>query len=210
MVGRGRARLPGGPGSRLPVQPPPGEQRTRRCSRSGSATITSSCAANARSPTVGSSARPASSRVDPAPARLARRAGGVHGDPRGRQPRAKDARGPGRQLGRRLAVVGLGMFALAVEGVARVNEGGVADAWRRLDEAAPLRWRVSTRRSSGGWTFCSCSMCVSGCATTSALPSGAEGRGVRPQDANGLRYPRLPGPLWRRPDRAGPVARGRA
>ena len=37
-----------------------------------------------------------------------------------------------------------------------------------------------------------------------------QGRGVQPQDEDELRHARLPGPLRRRPDLAGPLARGRA
>ena len=55
----------------------------------------------------------------------------VDGDPA----RARALAVRARELGRRLAVVSLEMFALSVEGVALVNEGDVAGGMRCLDEA---------------------------------------------------------------------------
>jgi ATP/maltotriose-dependent transcriptional regulator MalT len=60
-----------------------------------------------------------------------------------------------RELGRRLAVVSLEMFALAVEGLALVNEGEVADGMRCLDEATAAALAGEYEEIvSAGWTFC--------------------------------------------------------
>ena len=159
MVGRGRARLLGGARARLPALPPARETcGTRRCSRSGSPTITSSSAASARSPTAGSSARPASSKgSSPAPSTVGSMRSWdtwriVEGDP----PRARDALAiQARELGRRLEVVSLEMFALAVEGVALVNEGEVADGMRCLDEATVAALAGEYEEVvPAGWTCC--------------------------------------------------------
>jgi LuxR family transcriptional regulator, maltose regulon positive regulatory protein len=60
-----------------------------------------------------------------------------------------------RELGRELAVVSLEMFALAVEGLALVNEGEVADGMRCLDEATAAALAGEYEEIvSAGWTFC--------------------------------------------------------
>ncbi len=60
-----------------------------------------------------------------------------------------------RELGRRLAVVSLEMFALAVEGLALVNEGEVAEGMRCLDEATAAALAGEYEEIvSAGWTFC--------------------------------------------------------
>ncbi len=61
----------------------------------------------------------------------------------------------GRELGRRLGVVSLEMFALAVEGLALVNEGAVADGMGRLDEATAAALAGEFEEIvAAGWTFC--------------------------------------------------------
>src|SRR5262245_55020385 len=61
----------------------------------------------------------------------------------------------GRELGRRLGVVSLEMFALAVEGLALVNEGAVADGMGRLDEATAAALAGEFEEIvATGWTFC--------------------------------------------------------
>jgi LuxR family maltose regulon positive regulatory protein len=60
-----------------------------------------------------------------------------------------------RELGRGLGVVALEMFALAVEGLALVNEGEVADGMRCLDEATAAALAGEYEEIvSAGWTFC--------------------------------------------------------
>ncbi len=73
----------------------------------------------------------------------------------GDQPRAKELAARARQLGRRLGVVGLEMFALAVEGVGLVNEGRVADGMCCLDEAAAAALAGEFEEIvPAGWTCC--------------------------------------------------------
>jgi LuxR family transcriptional regulator, maltose regulon positive regulatory protein len=75
----------------------------------------------------------------------------VDGDPR----KAKALATQARELGRRLAVVSLEMFALAVEGLALVNEGEVADGMRYLDEATAAALAGEYEEIvPAGWTFC--------------------------------------------------------
>ena len=75
----------------------------------------------------------------------------VDGDPSGARALAVRA----RELGRRLAVVSVEMFALAVEGLALVNEGEVADGMRRLDEATAAALAGEFEEIvAAGWTFC--------------------------------------------------------
>jgi LuxR family maltose regulon positive regulatory protein len=60
-----------------------------------------------------------------------------------------------RELGGRLAVVSLEMFALAVEGLALVNEGQVAEGMRCLDEATAAALAGEYEEIvAAGWTFC--------------------------------------------------------
>jgi LuxR family maltose regulon positive regulatory protein len=60
-----------------------------------------------------------------------------------------------RELGHRLDVVSLEMFGLAVEGLAMVNEGDVADGMRCLDEATAAALAGEYEEIvSAGWTFC--------------------------------------------------------
>jgi LuxR family maltose regulon positive regulatory protein len=60
-----------------------------------------------------------------------------------------------RELGCRLEVVSLEMFALAVEGLALVNEGEVAAGMRCLDEATAAALAGEFEEIvSAGWTFC--------------------------------------------------------
>jgi LuxR family transcriptional regulator, maltose regulon positive regulatory protein len=60
-----------------------------------------------------------------------------------------------RELGCRLAVVSVEMFALAVEGLALVNEGEVADGMRCLDEATAAALAGEFEEIvAAGWTFC--------------------------------------------------------
>jgi len=60
-----------------------------------------------------------------------------------------------RELGRRLGVVSLEMFAVAVEGLALVNEGAVADGMGRLDEATAAALAGEFEEIvAAGWTFC--------------------------------------------------------
>jgi LuxR family transcriptional regulator, maltose regulon positive regulatory protein len=60
-----------------------------------------------------------------------------------------------RELGRERAVVSLEMFALAVEGLALVNEGEVVDGMRCLDEATAAALAGEFEEIvPAGWTFC--------------------------------------------------------
>jgi ATP/maltotriose-dependent transcriptional regulator MalT len=60
-----------------------------------------------------------------------------------------------RKLGQRLDVVSLEMFALAVEGLALVNAGEVADGMRYLDEATAAALAGEFEEIvAAGWTFC--------------------------------------------------------
>jgi LuxR family maltose regulon positive regulatory protein len=60
-----------------------------------------------------------------------------------------------RELGRQLGVVALEMFSLAVEGLALVNEGEIADGMRCLDEATAAALAGEYEEIvSAGWTFC--------------------------------------------------------
>jgi LuxR family transcriptional regulator, maltose regulon positive regulatory protein len=75
----------------------------------------------------------------------------VDGDPA----KAKVLAAQARELGRQLEVVSLEMFALAVEGLAMVNEGEVADGMRCLDEATAAALAGEYEEIvSAGWTFC--------------------------------------------------------
>ena len=75
----------------------------------------------------------------------------VDGDPA----KAKVLAAQARELGRQLEVVSLEMFALAVEGLALVNEGEVADGMRCLDEATAAALAGEYEEVvSAGWTFC--------------------------------------------------------
>jgi LuxR family transcriptional regulator, maltose regulon positive regulatory protein len=75
----------------------------------------------------------------------------IDGDPE----RAKALALRARELGRELAVVSLEMFALAVEGLALVNEGEVADGMRCLDEATAAALAGEYEEIvPAGWTFC--------------------------------------------------------
>jgi LuxR family maltose regulon positive regulatory protein len=75
----------------------------------------------------------------------------VEGDPT----RATELAVRARKLGRRLGVVALEMFALAVEGVAQVNEGRVADGMHCLDEAtAAALGGEYEALVPAGWTCC--------------------------------------------------------
>jgi tetratricopeptide (TPR) repeat protein len=81
-----------------------------------------------------------------------------------------------RELGRRLDVVSLEMFALAVEGLALVNEGEVVNGMRCLDEATVAALAGEFEEIvAAGWTSASCSTPASGSATSSARRSGAPG-----------------------------------
>ena len=94
----------------------------------------------------------------------------IDGDPE----RAKAHAARARELGRDLGVVALEMFALAVEGLALVNEGEVADGMRCLDEAtaAALAGEYEEIVPRDGRSV-SCSMPASGSAISSAPRSGA-------------------------------------
>jgi ATP/maltotriose-dependent transcriptional regulator MalT len=60
-----------------------------------------------------------------------------------------------RVLGQQLDVVSLEMFALAVEGLALVNEGEIADGMRCLDEATAAALAGEFEEIvAAGWTFC--------------------------------------------------------
>lgn len=75
----------------------------------------------------------------------------LDGDPA----KAKRLAAQARELGRQLEVVSLEMFALAVEGLALVNEGEVADGMRCLDEATAAALAGEYEEIvSAGWTFC--------------------------------------------------------
>jgi LuxR family transcriptional regulator, maltose regulon positive regulatory protein len=75
----------------------------------------------------------------------------IDGDPA----KAKVLAAQARELGRQLEVVSLEMFALAVEGLALVNEGEVADGMRCLDEATAAALAGEYEEIvSAGWTFC--------------------------------------------------------
>ena len=74
----------------------------------------------------------------------------VDGDPA--KARLRDT---GTRARRRLEVVSLEMFALAVEGLALVNEGEVADGMRCLDEATAAALAGEYEEIvPAGWTFC--------------------------------------------------------
>jgi LuxR family transcriptional regulator, maltose regulon positive regulatory protein len=69
--------------------------------------------------------------------------------------RAKELALRARELGHRLGVVCLEMFALAVEGVALVNEGEVDEGMRCLDEATAAALAGEYEEIvSAGWTCC--------------------------------------------------------
>ncbi len=75
----------------------------------------------------------------------------VDGDPA----KAKVLAVRARKLGRELEVVSLEMFALAVEGLALVNEGEVVDGMRCLDEATAAALAGEFEEIvAAGWTFC--------------------------------------------------------
>src|SRR6266545_4563250 len=75
----------------------------------------------------------------------------VDGDPA----KAKVLALQARELGRQLGVVSLEMFALAVEGLALVNEGEVADGMGCLDEATAAALAGEFEEIvAAGWTFC--------------------------------------------------------
>jgi ATP/maltotriose-dependent transcriptional regulator MalT len=75
----------------------------------------------------------------------------VDGDPT----KAKVLATRARELGRELGVVSLEMFALAVEGLALVNEGQVADGMGCLDEATAAALAGEFEEIvAAGWTFC--------------------------------------------------------
>jgi LuxR family maltose regulon positive regulatory protein len=75
----------------------------------------------------------------------------VDGDPANAKVLALQA----RELGRRLGVVSLEMFALAVEGLALVNEGEVAHGMGCLDEATAAALAGEFEEIvAAGWTFC--------------------------------------------------------
>ena len=75
------------------------------------------------------------------------------------------------------------MFALAVEGLALVNEGEVAEGMRCLDEATPRRWRASTRRSCRRGGRLLLAQCLRAGARLRARGGVVpQGRGVQPQD----------------------------
>ena len=73
----------------------------------------------------------------------------------GDQPRARELAVRARELGRRLGVVSLEMFALSVEGLALVNAGDVADGMRCLDEATTAALAGEYEEIvPAGWTCC--------------------------------------------------------
>jgi LuxR family transcriptional regulator, maltose regulon positive regulatory protein len=75
----------------------------------------------------------------------------IDGDPA----KAKELAIQARELGRELAVVSLEMFALAVEGLALVNEGEVAEGMGCLDEATAAALAGEFEEIvAAGWTFC--------------------------------------------------------
>jgi len=75
----------------------------------------------------------------------------VDGDPS----RARALAVRARELGHRLAVVSVEMFAVAVEGLALVNEGEIADGMRCLDEATAAALAGEFEEIvAAGWTFC--------------------------------------------------------
>jgi ATP/maltotriose-dependent transcriptional regulator MalT len=75
----------------------------------------------------------------------------IDGDPA----RARALAVRARELGRRLDVVSLEMFALSVEGLALVNEGELADGMRCLDEATAAALAGEYEEIvPAGWTFC--------------------------------------------------------
>jgi LuxR family transcriptional regulator, maltose regulon positive regulatory protein len=75
----------------------------------------------------------------------------VDGDPATAKAYALQA----RELGQRLGVVSLEMFALSVEGLALVHEGEVADGMRCLDEATAAALAGEYEEIvPAGWTFC--------------------------------------------------------
>jgi LuxR family maltose regulon positive regulatory protein len=68
---------------------------------------------------------------------------------------AKELAIEGRVLGQQLGVVSLEMFALAVEGLALVNEGEIANGMRCLDEATAAALAGEFEEIvAAGWTFC--------------------------------------------------------
>ena len=88
--------------------------------------------------------------------------------------RARELAARARELGRRLGVVCLEMFGLAVEGVALVNEGQVDAGMRCLDEATAAalggEYEQSSRRDG---PVAYLMVPASGCATTTGRRSGA-------------------------------------
>jgi ATP/maltotriose-dependent transcriptional regulator MalT len=75
----------------------------------------------------------------------------VEGDPA----RAQEFAAQARELGRRLGVVGLEMFALSVEGAALVNDGRVADGMCLMDEATAAALAGEFEEIvPAGWTCC--------------------------------------------------------
>ena len=73
----------------------------------------------------------------------------------GDQAKARDLAVRAHELGRRLGVVSLEMFALSVEGIALVNEGEVAEGMRCLDEATAAALSGEYEEIvPAGWTCC--------------------------------------------------------
>ena len=109
---------------------------------------------------------------------------GLHGHGRGRSGGGRrDLAVRARELGRRLGVVSLEMFALSVEGVALVNEGEVADGMRCLDEATAAALAGEFEQIvPAGWTCCLLAQRVRAGARLRARRGVVrQGRGVRPQ-----------------------------
>ena len=117
-----------------------------------------------------------------------------------------------RELGRRLAVVSLEMFALSVEGVALVNEGEVdgRHALPRRGHRRGAGGRVRGDRAGGVDLLPPAQRVRAGARLRARRRVVQQGRGVRPQDEDQLRHGRLPGALRRRAHLAGALAGGRA
>ena len=112
------------------------------------------------------------------------------GDPARARERALRA----RELGRRLGVVCLEMFALAVEGMALVNEGEVDAGMRCLDEAtaAALAGEYEEIVSAGMDLLPAARRVRAGARLRPRRAVVQEGRGVQPQDEHQLRHRHLP------------------
>ena len=190
MVGGGRAHLPRGARACLPALPPGETRGGPGCWRSGSPTITGDFGASPRSPgwfqraarlLEGAELCAAHGWLD---ALL-----GYMAIAEGDQAKAIELSVRARELGRRLGVVSLEMFALSVEGVALVTEGQTQAGMGCLDEAAAAALAGEYEEIvPAGWTCC---LLLDACERVRDYERAGEWCGkvkVRRQDEDQLRH----------------------